>query len=658
MISRYDVPAQQNVQNTYVPLPYAELAHSLAIKQNEYDFLHQKTEEADKEIMGIKVPKFIRTSTDYSPTGTVENPQAQILEQAQEHFAKKKEDLLNSGIDYTTPEGKKAVSEYINQVGRFRNTAGKQIEQDSENIKEHNKNHDEYLKKGVNYSGNAYYSDRNVDKFLNQGSNFETTSLNPYQERTKIVGEALDKMKSQVISTRDKNGLVTLKDRNSGIEVATIQNGKTTWKGVSGERVKNALHGVVDSELDEGLQREASSYRDFLIGKNSDKIFDKNGNVRQVTYKAKDSKGKEVEVTDSADKYYYNQKYNKLRKDLQDYALNTFVSSDVTSTQNNKALSGDFQKGGEQDPSRQIPAVVTNTANVTQGSSSTPAKDALPSLLDKYKTEENKGRHDTGLPFHLTEKDSKEKQETFKDNLLNSIQDSNDKKKMEVLYNHINSTNYQSKGESDKDYLTRISNEIDNRWKNVVSDKKLNFAPTFKSKAINDNIGEFAKSIVSGATVTNEKGEEEDFNPDTDYKFGGIVVKDNGVSFNMYDTKDPKKVIQIHNPSIVGANDVAIQRSSLKQIGNEGNVNTNNLINEIVEHAKSNSKDYDKVVKYKVEADPNNNELVSVVLLDKEGRRVGDKIPNEVLDQLTLTTVAKSIGASGLGTTPQFKNSK
>ncbi len=349
-ISRYDLPAQQNVQNTYVPLPYAELAHSLKVKQNEYDILKQTTEQADKELMGIKVPTFIRTSTDYSPTGTTENPQLRILQEAQAQFAQEKEDLLNSGIDYTTPEGKKAVSQYVNKVATFRNTAGKQIEQDSDNIKKHNEYHDKYLEKGVNYNGNAYYADRNVDKFLNQGAGFEVTSLNPYQERTKIVGDALKDLKSQVISHKDERGIVHLTDKVTGAKIGTLENNKITWSGVTDNRVKNAFKGVFDSELDEGLKREAKSYVEFLLTKNSDKILDEKGNVKNITYKTKDSKGKSIEVTDPADKYYYNQKYNKGYKELEDFAVNVFTSSDVESSRTNKFLPEAFQEGGEKDP--------------------------------------------------------------------------------------------------------------------------------------------------------------------------------------------------------------------------------------------------------------------------------------------------------------------
>lgn len=351
-ISRYDRPSQQNVQNTYVPIPYAELYNSLQVKQKEYDFLKDTTQQADNEIMALEAPQFIRTSTDFSPEGIVENPEYSILNQYKEQFAKQKQELLNSGVDFTTPEGKQAVAQYVRAASQFKNQIGNQIQQDSASILEHNKNYDEYLKKGNTYQGNAYYADLNVDKFLKNGSGFQKTSLNPYQERTKIVEERLSPIKSQVMKVVDKNGLVTLKDRNTGVEIGTIQNGKTIWKGVGGERVKGALRGIIDEDLEKGIQNEALSYMEFLQGKQRRQVYNDDGSVKKITYKTKDVNGKPVEITEDANKYYYNKKVDEITNSLLDYATNTFVSSDVTDTQNNKMLPEAYQAGGEKDPNR------------------------------------------------------------------------------------------------------------------------------------------------------------------------------------------------------------------------------------------------------------------------------------------------------------------
>lgn len=640
-ISRYESPARQNVQNTYVPLPYAELAHSLAIKQNEYDLLKQTTEQADKEIMGIKVPEFIRTSTDYSPTGTIENPHVKYLRQNQEAFAQEKEELLNSGIDFTTPEGKKAVSQYVNKVATFRNTAGRQIEQDATNIFEHNKNFDEYLKKGSTYQGNAYYADRNVDKFLQQGRGFETTSLNPYQERTKVVGEALEKMKSQVTRHVDKNGLVTLRDRNTGTEVATIQNGRLTWKGVSGERVKGALQGVVDSELDQGIQREALSYRDFLLGKNSDKIFNEKGDIKNVTYKTKDSKGKEIEITEPADKFYYNKKYNELKKDLENYAINTFVSSDVESSQSNRLLPDAYQ--GVNSPTN-IPVTVTPDANVTQTSSSTPAKDALSSFNSLLKrtpvvVHGYGGGRVEGKYENLTKE---EKANTFKADLLSSIADPNDKKKAQVLLDKIYSQ------APSKDNLEDLANSFDKQWNNVNANIKVNLKPTKTSINAGNAITDFIKRTASGSLVTDQRGKETSFDSDKDYIFAGAVLTDKGVVFNMADKKNPTDVIQVQNESDFGANSLVVNRSQLKQIDNTGDIRTSPLLSGIA-HL------YPTATSYRVVADPNSPTLSSVVMLDSTGKQVDEPVPQDVLDEITIEAVAQSMGSVGTGVTPKFK---
>jgi hypothetical protein len=648
-ISRYDNPAQQNVQNTYVPIPYAELYNSLAIKQKEYDFLKDTAGKADDEIMALEAPQFIRTSNDYSPEGIVENPQYQILNQYKQQFAQQKQELLNSGVDFTTPEGKQAIAQYVKAASQFKNQIGNQIQQDSLGIIEHNKNHDEYLKKGVSYSGNSYYADRNVDKFLNSGSGFQKTSLNPYQERTKIVQEALNPIKNQIMKVTDKNGFVTLKDRASGAEVATIQNGKTIWKGVSGDRVKAALEGIVGSELDEGLQREALSYMEFLKGKNSNEIYNDDGTVKKITYKTKDVNGKPVEITESADKYYYNKKYNELRNDLQNYAVNTFVSSDVTDTQNNKILPSDFQNIGSGTGSfGAIPTTVTGYANVNQNSSSTPAKDAHNSFAANFKkgpvVTHNYGGGEVVGGYEKVSYEDKVKD--LKSSIISNISDPNLKKKAEVLFNDV------SKNTTDKN-IDSIINQFDNRWQNVEADKLVNFVPTKDTKKIEDAFTGFVRNTAAGSIITKPNGEEfKDFDPEKNYVFSGIVVGKEGVSFNMRNSDDPTDVFKVHNRSNVGANTVGVDRNNLKTIGQEGSVTSNTILSGLVQSLFGES---GKGYKFKVVADPNYPNLSSVMLLDSNNRIIEEHIPEEVLDNITLQTVAVSMGSSGLGNTPIHK---
>lgn len=652
-ISRFDLPAQQNVINTYVPLPYQELAHSLSIKQGEYDYLKEATDKADNAIQALKAPQFIRTSTDFSPNGVVENPQHQYLKQKQEELNNQKQDLLNSGIDFTSPEGKKKVSQYIGAASSFYNNQGKQIEQDSKGIEEHNKNHDEYLKKGVHYAGNAYYSDRNVDKFLNEGSGFQTTSLNPYQERTKVVKDALEPIKSQVIRNVDKNGLVTLKDRESGAEVATIQNGRTIWKGVSGERVKNAVHGVINSELDEGIQREAASHVQYLLGKHSDKIFDKEGKIKKVTYETKDVNGKPIKLTDDADKYYYNKKYKDLRDNLQNYAINTFTSSDISDTQNNKILPEDYQnenKSGKQFGT--VPTTTTPYGTVNQTSSSTPAKDAFNSVITDFKN-----RPIINHPYgggkvigKYEDKSYKEKLTDLKSNLISSIKDNNSKKKAEALFDHISNNKENIKTQD----IKSIINEFDNRWQNVEADKQLTFVPTKDTQKIENSIGNFVSNIASGSTITNPKGEPADLIKDEEhhYAFAGLKVGSNGVSYIMKNTLNPSQVVEVHNKSNIGANEIGKQRNDLKEIGNEGEVKNNKILSGIVEEVfGENGKDY----KFKVVTDPNSPNLIAIRILDKNNRVIANNVPEEKLDNITLESVALSMGSSGLGNTPTYK---
>jgi hypothetical protein len=652
MISRYDNPAQQPVYDTYVPIPYQELAYGLRNKQNEYDVLKNTADQADNAIAALKAPSFIRTSTDYSPTGTIENPQAMLLKQAQEQFAQQKQDLLESGLDFTTPEGKQKISQYVRNASNFYNTHGRQIQQDSQNIEQHNKNFDEYLKKGVGYQGNAYYADSNVDKFLNNGAGFEVTSLNPYQERNKIVGDALDKIKSQVITTRDKNGLVSLTDKETGQRLATIQNGRTIWEGVSKQRVLDALKGVVGTELEGGIQNEAKSYMEYLLGKNSDKVYDENGKIKRVEYETKDSKGNKIKLSEDADKYYYNKKYSQLNKDLEDYALNTFVSSKVNDTQTNKLLPDDYQLGKE-NIAGGIPTTVTGYANVEQNSSSTPAKDAYNSFREKTKqnpvvTHNYGGGTVVGgydkMPY-------KEKLKDFKSTVISSFNDPNDRKKAEVLLNQIANDMPRGHLETDKEIINQIADDFDSRWKNVKADKLVNFVPTKNTAQVEKAFTNFVKNTAAGSIVSTPNGEETDFDPDSDYTFSGIIVGDNGVSFNMRNTKNPKDVIKVYNRSNIGANNIGVARNDLKQIDNAGHVQDNPLLRNLVSAVYG---DKGSNYTYKVVTDPDSPSLSSVVLLNSDGRII-ESIPDEVLDNLTLESVAASMGSVGLGAAPKHK---
>jgi hypothetical protein len=223
-ISRYDKPAVQPVMDTYIPLPYAEMYNSLQNKQKEYDFLKETADKADNAIAALQAPEYIRASTDYAPNGgTVPNPQAGYLKQKQQELAAKKQEILASGIDFTTPEGKKMVSEYVRSASNFYNNQGRQIQQDSQNIIQHNKNYEDYLSKGVAYQGNAYAGDTNVDEFLKKGMGFSVTGLNPYQDRVDIVRKAIDPIKSQAKLVRDKNGIQTF--QFNGVPIATLRNG-------------------------------------------------------------------------------------------------------------------------------------------------------------------------------------------------------------------------------------------------------------------------------------------------------------------------------------------------------------------------------------------------------------------------------------------------
>lgn len=606
-LSRYDNPAQQNVQNTYVPIPYAELAHSLNVKQHEYDFLKDATDKADNEIQALKAPQFIRTSTDFTPNGVVENPQYNFLKQKQEELDSKKQDLLSSGIDFTTPDGKKAISQYIREASNFYNKQGRQIQQDSLGIEEHNKNHDEYLKKGVEYQGNAFHSDNNVENFLKTGIGFEKTSLNPYTDRQEEVRKALEPMKSQIISIRGKDGFVTLKDRETGAEVATIQNGKTIWKGVSGERVKNALNAVIDSKLDTGLQREAASHSKFRGGD-------------------------------------YEKKYSKSRKDLQDYALNTFISTDVTDTQNNKILPSEFQTGSGGKTFGSIPTTTTGYANVNQNSSSTPAKDAYNSFALNIKRAPTvvHGYGGGQVVGDYEKKPFKDKLTDLKSNILSSIKDPNLQKKAEVLFNDVHKN-------IAKESLPDIIEQFDKRWQNVEADKLVNFVPTKDTHKMESAFTNFAKNTAAGSTITNPQGEPTGFNPDEDYTFSGLVVGKDGVSINMRNVKNPQEVFKIHNKSNVGANTIGVDRNNLKTIGEKGKAEDNKILSGLVNHLYGEKgKDY----KFKVIADPDSPTLSSVILLDENNRIVEENIPEEVLDNITLQSVAISMGSSGQGNTP------
>jgi hypothetical protein len=337
-ISRYDKPAVQPVMDTYIPLPYAEMYNSLQNKQKEYDFLKETADKADNAIAALQAPEYIRASTDYAPNGgTVPNPQAGYLKQKQQELAAKKQEILASGIDFTTPEGKKMVSEYVRSASNFYNNQGRQIQQDSQNIIQHNKNYEDYLSKGVAYQGNAYAGDTNVDEFLKKGMGFSVTGLNPYQDRVDIVRKAIDPIKSQAKLVRDKNGIQTF--QFNGVPIATLRNGRTIVEGVQKDRIVQALQGVYGSELSDNLDREAKSKVQYLLGKNSDKIYDKDGKVKNV---------EGVPATE-----YYYQKYLKDEyKKLEDYAVSVFESSKIDDTQTNKFLPKDFQVGGDLDPTR------------------------------------------------------------------------------------------------------------------------------------------------------------------------------------------------------------------------------------------------------------------------------------------------------------------
>ena len=308
-----------------------------------------------------------------------------------------------------------------------------------------------------------------------------------------------------------------------------------------------------------------------------------------------------------------------------------------------------------------IPVTVTPDASVTQTSSSTPAIESIPNpfssiisdVLNRPKGASLEGSIGAGLGKLFSDKPySKQEFITelpkMKENLINSISDPNDKKKAEVLFDKVASQQVHGSKESTKDVLKQLASDFDSQWNNVNANIKVNLKPTKTSVNAGNAITDFVKRTASGSIITNQKGEETNFDPDVDYVFAGATITPKGVVFNMADKKNPTDIIQVQNNSDVGANSLVVNRGQLKEIDNSGIINSSPLLSGIA-HL------YPNATNYKVIADPNSPTLSSVVMLDNNGKQIDEPVPQEVLDQITIEAVAQSIGSVGTGKTPKFK---
>jgi hypothetical protein len=317
-ISRYNRPAELNLIDTYVPLPFKEIKATIDQKQNAYDITEETFEKTPSILDSIKVHE---TWEDSYGNTVGKNIAFDLVEAKKAQVAKTQQALFDKHKgDWSTPEAQKDIRAFANSVAGWVENTGKPLQNKSN---QYLKERDEAAKKKHDLGYQDIYNNFNSKIYQevekgNKGkidADWQSPTYNEYLDKSEAVNKATTNLGSIV---KEWSG-----GRKTNLNDLTAEEYKTFRKS-NASQIDSAKQGLL-SQLNQKHQQESLELARQLApsqGMSPEELYNK-----EIRYK--DSQGREVKTTwgqaqkqklDQEVSSLFDAKLNVERKDLTDYS--------------------------------------------------------------------------------------------------------------------------------------------------------------------------------------------------------------------------------------------------------------------------------------------------------------------------------------------------